>query len=391
MLLRSYSISLWEFSGYKKEGLVFIFYVSIYGLVGIFSRWPINYYSSYFKSRKTFIYIALIIQIFFYLPLFFYQSEFNLYLHTIAVGISASCIGIYNSLFVEQNNNKNQVINSVITISLPPLIADFMTAPLQSIFLKKIEINNILVYDISLLRYIVLISVLFSILCLVITFFIKENNELIQDIKNNKSVTYSKKNYYLEITLFSVIGFLIVFIKFLTSGTLATTYLQTISNLSSNSYEGYLSSIFSIFQVLAIFLSIFIYKTKYGRFKVLLLGFLSLLIFLVLNLLFINPLLFFISSSLNGFSYGLFYNLFTIQIFATLNSKYKNKSNIGIYQTYQAIGITLSLFTGSYLKSAYLNQNYIIIQYIVLIIILFILFFISIIVISKKRFNYQFQ
>ena len=82
-------------------------------------------------------------------------------------------------------------------------------------------------------------------------FFIKENRQFVGDNFGNKVL--EKKDEKINFGLICFIGAFILFVKFGNSGSVGTTHLLQLgvyTNMVVSAYEGYLSIVFSVFQLL---------------------------------------------------------------------------------------------------------------------------------------------
>ena len=80
-------------------------------------------------------------------------------------------------------------------------------------------------------------------------FFVKEDKKRFGIIKNQ---VFKNRQDYFMFFLLCIIGSIVAFIKFSNSGSIGTLHLQILGDLSdqdTSSYEGYLSVIFSLFQL----------------------------------------------------------------------------------------------------------------------------------------------
>ena len=77
-------------------------------------------------------------------PLMIHISTINNILSSLSIGLGASCIGTYELLFKEQyqNNNKKAFL-TISILSIPPLLANFITSPIQSIVKTASTINGV--------------------------------------------------------------------------------------------------------------------------------------------------------------------------------------------------------------------------------------------------------
>ena len=130
MLLRENTATMQ--SGIGEMSILWI-PLSAYGFVGIFVRPLANIISARVKSRKSFIYLALFIQIVTYIPIIACPCSATNIIQSIGVGVGASCIATYQLLFDEQYS-KSKTFLTISVLSIPPLLADFISSPITSMF-----------------------------------------------------------------------------------------------------------------------------------------------------------------------------------------------------------------------------------------------------------------
>ncbi|MGL4647645.1 MAG: MFS transporter [Mycoplasmoidaceae bacterium] len=322
----------------------------LYGLIGVFARPLMDFTALYFKNRKVILQSAILIILITYLPIIFFQSTATNIIQTLGVGIGASIIGIYELLFKEQYG-KSKALLTVSILAIPPLVADFITAPIQSMiasFAKNVDAPG---YDISKLAILWIIGVGFLILALVMAFFVKEQRAFVGMNFGNKVI--ENKNDQVSFLLICLIGAIILFIKFGNSGSVGTTRLHELgklTNMDVSGYEGYLSTVFSTFQLLGTFLFGYCAIKNFSTIKIFMIGFIIWMFYHFISIFYFNPIFFFSIHALNGFAYGILYNLFLGYI---LSLSFKNKliTPMGIYQAILAIGITLSNFFTTFISS----------------------------------------
>jgi hypothetical protein len=76
--------------------------------------------------------LALFFQLVTYIPIICAPSLATNIIQSLGVGLGASCIGSYQLLFNEQYGKAKQFL-TVSILSIPPLLADFISSPIQSI------------------------------------------------------------------------------------------------------------------------------------------------------------------------------------------------------------------------------------------------------------------
>jgi len=130
MLVRDYRGTMQ--SAIDNTAILVTIVTMIYGLVGIFIRIFADVISYLFKYRKAFLYFSVIAQTILFIPIIIAPTTATNILSAIGIGIGASCIGTYELLFKEQYSNKKAFL-TVSVLSIPPLLANFITAPIQSL------------------------------------------------------------------------------------------------------------------------------------------------------------------------------------------------------------------------------------------------------------------
>jgi hypothetical protein len=77
------------------------------------------------------IYLALLIGFITYIPIIFVQSTATNVIQSLGVGVGASMIGTFQLMFNEQHGKTKQFL-TVSLLSIPPLLADFISSAIQS-------------------------------------------------------------------------------------------------------------------------------------------------------------------------------------------------------------------------------------------------------------------
>ncbi len=340
MLLRAYTGTM--------QNLIDKHYTAIalaaYGVVGIFIRPLADVINCSFKSRKSFLYIACIVQAILYIPIICCPNTTTNLIESIGVGVGASCIGTFQLLFKEQYNT-SKAFMTVSLLSIPPLLANFLTAPLQSILMVSSHTNGNKIVNVSILKYLWLIGLIFTCITFILIFFVKEEKQRFGSTNLN---TFDYKRDWCELILLCTIGSIVTFIKFSNSGAVGTLHLQTLAKTSDKDisvYEGYLSVIFSLAQLVGGILVGTCLIKYMNQLSIFCLGAITWITYMISATYITNPLGYFIIHSLNGFGYGILYNF----ILGTILSKsFKTHwiTPMGIYQSVLSIGIALSgIFT----------------------------------------------
>lgn len=387
MLLRSYAGTLQNIVDIDYTWIV----LASYGLVGIVGRIFADYINFSFKSRKSFLYLSCILQVAFYLPVIIMPNTATSIIQSIGVGIGASCIGSFQLLFKEQYN-KTESYLTVSLLAIPPLLANFLTAPLQSMLVSISHTSDIAV-DVNILKYMWLIGLVFTVITFIVMFFVKEDKAKFNSIKQNE---FTFKSDGINFMILCVLGCLISFVKFSNSGSVGTLHLQTLAKLSGDNvsaYEGYLSVIFSLFQLCGSVLVGFYLVKKFSNLTIFFGGCMVWIIYTISVMFISNPLGYFFIHGLNGFAYGILYNFV---LGAVLSTQFKKNriTPMGIYQSILSIGISVSGIFTQLLKNN-LSKNFyeanIIIDVVLVacIVSMLIIYFINYRYVQKQKFISQ--
>ena len=343
----------------------------MYGLVGIFIRPLADWLSLYLKNRKIILYGAVAIGILTFIPIIIYPSTETNVVQSIGVGVGASMIGTYELMFKEQYT-KSKSFLTVSIMAFPPLIADFISAPIQSTIKIISSSNNSQSLNLNIFIYLWVVGIGFYIITFLILFFVKEDRSKVGTTLNNIRLDNNEnKTSFKSIYLFVLVcmtGFFISFIKFSNSGSIATL---TIQNLAQNigiqdkiaSIQAYLSTIFSLAQLLGtVFVANFLVK-KTNKLVSFSIGICLWILFQLVVIFNQNPYVYFGVSFFNGFAYGILYNLVLAYVLS-MSFKTNKITPMGIYQCILSIGIASSSFLIPYLKEVLKNnQGYLIVNY----------------------------
>lgn len=335
----------------------------VYGLVGIFVRIFADVINYLFKYRKAFLYFSVVSQVVLFIPIVISPTTASNIASAIGIGIGASCIGTYELLFKEQYGDKKAFL-TVSVLSIPPLLANFLTAPIQSI-IKTLATDNKVV-DPNILKYMWVISLVFSLLVFILLIFYKEKRmeiPLVNKPKITDAKLYNQQKLY-DYTMFiglALIGSLVTFIKFSNSDALATQHLHNLSELNYGtteavaSYEGYISVVFSLFQLVSGVLMGLVLVKKIKVVSIFWIGSGSWIIYLIGSSFISNPIGYFIIHSLNGFGYGILYNL-VLAIVLKISIDNKIVTKMGIYQSILSAGIMFSSWFTTWMKTIIVDK-----------------------------------
>lgn len=295
-----------------------------YGLMSLIVRLPMFLASDIFKRRKVFIQIALFLLILTSFLVAFNANYLTLYLSSLSLGISATMLALFNVIFSE-TFSKDKAAVSVSILSIAPLLAEFMAAPIQYILTMDTY---------KQFNYMWLVSGVIALITFVLTFMMKDYRPVDSDFSFNKVKVVLKHKSFIYICLLAV---LLSFIKFSTSGANMIAYGKTDLNMTPLMLA-YIDAVFAVPQLIAgVLVGVYLTR-KWGIQKTLLFLFGCLLTFYIIALYVNNPYIIYFSYTLNGLGYGGAYNILIALAMQYFDREYRNIS-MGIYQAFFALGI----------------------------------------------------
>lgn len=310
---------------------------SAYGFISIFARFSIFLLSDFFHSRKLLIGLASVIIGVTSLLVVVNPNYTTLLLSSLALGIGASTLSLFN-VFFAQTFDEKQAMMSVSILSVAPLLAEFIMSAFQANFTIVSQENY---------RQLWILSTGLSIIAFLFLIFVKDNKapKRVMTFDSLKQVLSNKNIYF-----FGLIAILVSVIKFSTSGSNLITYFQSDLIKMDGTKVAYSDFIFSISQMVAGILAGLMISKKIGLKNTLTLGIVLGILFNLILIYSTNDWILFFSSLLSGFGYGLTYNSL---IGLTLESVKVDlrEMNMALFQTFFAIGI----FYGDYLYKIILN------------------------------------
>ena len=295
-----------------------------YGLMSLIVRLPMFLASDIFKRRKVFIQIALFLLILTSFLVSFNANYLTLYLSSLSLGISATMLALFNVIFSE-TFSKDKAAVSVSILSIAPLLAEFMAAPIQYILTMDTY---------KQFNYMWLVSGIIALITFVLTFMMKDYRPVDSDFSFNKVKVVLKHKSFIYICLLAV---LLSFIKFSTSGANMIAYGKTDLNMTPLMLA-YIDAVFAVPQLIAgVLVGVYLTR-KWGIQKTLLFLLGCLLTFYIIALYINNPYIIYFSYTLNGLGYGGAYNILIALAMQYFDREYRNVS-MGIYQAFFALGI----------------------------------------------------
>ena len=295
-----------------------------YGLMSLIVRLPMFLASDIFKRRKVFIQIALFLLILTSFLVAFNANYLTLYLSSLSLGISATMLALFNVIFSE-TFSKDKAAVSVSILSIAPLLAEFMAAPIQ--YLLTMDTYK-------QFNYMWLVSGVIALITFLLTFMMKDYRPVDSDFSFNKVKVVLKHKSFIYICLLAV---LLSFIKFSTSGANMIAYGKTDLNMTPLMLA-YIDAVFAVPQLIAgVLVGVYLTR-KWGIQKTLLFLLGCLLTFYIIALYVNNPYIIYFSYTLNGLGYGGAYNILIALAMQYFDREYRNVS-MGIYQAFFALGI----------------------------------------------------
>lgn len=322
---RVYAISSAEFGGLGIDGLVTASIVSAYGLISIFARLPIFVLSDWFQSRKWFIALALWAIMLSSIYVVVKPDATSLYLSSLALGLGASMLALFNVMFAETFDSKDALV-SVSILSIAPLMAEFLVAPLQTYATQEVVKNYTLLWS---------LSAVLALVAFVLLLQLKDNKT---KITNFSLKTFFRILFTPRFIFIALFGVLVSFIRFSTSQANMVAYARTDLVNMSSLLVAYLDVVFTLFQLGAGVMVGLYFKQKFGIKWTLVLGLSLSGLFALIGGLSTHDITLFFAYGLNGFGYGISYNLL-LGLALSSFLKEEREMSMGIYQTFFAIGI----------------------------------------------------
>lgn len=300
-----------------------------YGLMSLIVRLPMFIASDIFRRRKIFVQISLFLLIVTSFLVAFNGSYTTLYLSSLSLGISATMLALFNVMFSETFSREKAAL-SVSILSVAPLLAEFIAAPIQYIF----TINEYKHFN-----YMWIVSGILAVATFILTFMMKDYRPVNSGFSFDKVKVVLKHGSFIYVCIMAL---LLSFVKFATSGANMIAYGKTSLGMSPLMLA-YMDAVFAIPQLISGVLVGVYFTRKWGLQKTLLFMFGCALAFYIIALYVNNPYIIYFSYILNGLGYGGAYNVLISLAMQYFDREYRNVS-MGIYQAFFALGI----FYGDY-------------------------------------------
>ena len=324
-----YAITSVENGGLSLTPLLASQIAAGYGLMSLIVRLPMFIASDIFRRRKIFVQISLFLLIVTSFLVAFNGSYTTLYLSSLSLGVSATMLALFNVMFSE-TFSKEKAALSVSILSVAPLLAEFIAAPIQYIF----TINEYKHFN-----YMWIVSGILAVTTFILTFMMKDYRPVNSGFSFDKVKVVLKHGSFIYVCIMAL---LLSFVKFATSGANMIAYGKTSLGMSPLMLA-YMDAVFAIPQLIAGVLVGVYFTRKWGLQKTLLFMFGCALAFYIIALYVNNPYIIYFSYILNGLGYGGAYNVLISLAMQYFDREYRNVS-MGIYQAFFALGI----FYGDY-------------------------------------------
>lgn len=208
-----------------------------YGLMSLIVRLPMFLASDIFKRRKIFVQISLFLLIVTSFLVAFNGSYITLYLSSLSLGISATMLALFNVIFSETFSRDKAAV-SVSILSVAPLLAEFIAAPIQYVF----TMNTYKHFD-----YMWIVAGVIAVITFVLSFMMKDYRPVDSNFSFDKVKVVIKHKSFIYICL---IALLLSFVKFATSGANMITYGKTELNMTPIMLA-YMDAVFAVPQLIA--------------------------------------------------------------------------------------------------------------------------------------------
>lgn len=296
-----------------------------YGLMSLIVRLPMFIASDIFKRRKIFVQISLVLLIVTSFLVAFDGGYTTLYMSSLSLGISATMLALFNVIFSE-TFSKGQAALSVSILSVAPLLAEFIAAPIQFVFTMNENYKHF--------NYMWIVTGCIAVATFLLTFIMKDYRPTNSGFTMEKVKVVIKHKSFLYIC---IVALLLSFIKFSTSGANMIAYGKTELKISPLMLA-YMDAVFAVPQLIAGVLVGVYFTRKLGIQKTLLFMLACSLSFYIIALYVSNPYVVYVSYILNGLGYGGAYNVLISLAMQYFDREYRNVS-MGIYQAFFALGI----------------------------------------------------
>lgn len=347
------------------KGLLLWIPLMAYGVIGIFWRPLSDLFSYHLRSRKSVLYISLALQMVCMVPMFAYPCLATNIVQSIGAGIGASCIGLFNLMF-NQQEAKRKVFSTVSILSIPPLLAQLASAGLMDLVTSFENPNHTAQQFVDVVKYLWLIAIIFIVIGFILTIFFKERRRTMWILGSVKQPVNSRKSHAAFGLVIAAV-FLVALANWATVGPTCSVEVAYIGNklgTDTRGYEGYTSTIFALGELTGIILcTVWLSQTKNKHYinsetGIVAVGFVITVLYLIISAYskILNITTFIWFQTINGLGYGL---ISTVLLGVALKKffPYSNKwSPMSIYNLVLALGTCGGAFVNSIFKGSIYDQ-----------------------------------
>ena len=359
LMTRDYTGLIQLSFGLHDHGLLLIWPLLVYGIIGLFWRPLSDVLSFKFNSRKKVLYLSIGLQFACLIPMIVYPCLATNIVQSTGAGIGASCIGLFNLMFNEQDARR-KTMSVVSILAIPPILAQFFASGLMSMVTTFETAFDTKEQFVDILWWMWVAALLFAVVCFIITTRVKEREETLYRNNVIKEPIKTKHDYF-GLVLVCFMAMCTTLIRWATAGPTASiqiAYLGLIRSTDTRFYEGYGSLIHTIGQFAGVLLTSFVIAKPSQKKKIMLMGLstASCIVYLLVISLYTTIPIFMGMNALNGFSYGLVY---TIIIGIALNKffiKTEKITPVGIYNLFLSLGICIGNIIHCVLKAQIFDQ-----------------------------------
>ena len=320
---KSYALQPVALGGLELGAVAAANIAAAYGLISLLMRFPTFLIADGLRSRKLLFGATTAILGLSSLWVVLAPSYTSLYVSSMAMGLGASMLALFNVTFSESFAEK-QAMMSVSILSVAPLMAEFLMSPIQYLTTWQ-EVKNY--------PRMWLISFLLAIITLVLISIIKEPRISRRTMTRSAFLEVAADK---SIWLLSLVGVLVSFARFGLTGSNFVTYAQSIG--MSPLLVAYVELIYSLFQLAAGVLAGLWFARRIGSKNTLLLGLGLSIAFNIILIISRHPGSLFLANGLSGFGYGLTYNSL-IGLAMQPFRRDQRAMSMGLFQTFFGLGI----------------------------------------------------
>lgn len=344
LMTRDYTGLIQLSFGMEDGGILLIWPLVIYGLIGLIWRPLSDVFSFRFKSRKNVLYLSLALQIVCIIPMLIKPCFATNMIQSTGAGIGASCIGLFNLMFNE-HDARRKTLSVVSILALPPILAQFFASGLMSMITTFETSFDTKEEFVGILWWMWIAALIFAIVCVVMTIFVQEKQETLYRNNVVKEPVKTKHEYW-ALTLVCIMAMCTTLIRWATAGPTASiqiAYLGLIRSTDTRFYEGYGSLIHTIGQLVGVILTSMLMKAPSEKRKMILVGVSTgcCLIYLMITATFTTIPVFMGMNIINGFSYGIVYTIFMGIALNKFFTKQEKITPVGICNFFLSLGICL--------------------------------------------------